>query len=208
MTHLFLSKEDINRFPLRTFTGTIHRIEGEHDNPAATGLLQKLLHTRGVVGLDTESRPSFKKCEHHPICLIQLATKEEAFLFQVKQGAFPCQLQWIIEHPGIVKITQGAVQELQGLARDHGVHGVGFFDLFTAAKDCGCVPLNLRGLTAIFLGFRVSKSAQRSNWERRQLTAKQLRYAATDAWAPLMIYNQMRCRGLLTGKVKTLAYTE
>ncbi len=107
-----------------------------------------------------------------------------------------------------MKIVQGAAQELRDLSRDHGVRGAGFFDLPTAAKDCGCVPRSLRGLTAIFLGFRVSKSAQRSNWEQSRLTAKQLEYAATDAWAPLMIYEQMQRRGLLTGKVKTLAYTE
>lgn len=205
---LVLSKEEINRLPLKTFSGSINLIDGEHHHPAVAGLLRKLSRGRSIVGLDTESRPSFKKGEYHPICLIQLATEEEAFLFQVKQGAFPRQLQQIIEHPGIIKIVQGAAQELQDLARDHGVRGAGFFDLPAAAKACGCVPRSLRGLTAIFLGFRVSKSAQRSNWEQSRLTARQLAYAATDAWAPLMIYERMRRSGLITGRVETLAYTE
>jgi ribonuclease D len=205
---LVLSKEEINRLPLKTFSGSIHLIDGEHPHPAVAGLLHKLSRARCIIGLDTESRPSFKKGEYHPICLIQLATEEEAFLFQIKQGAFPRQLQRIIEHPGIMKIVQGAAQELQDLARDHGVRGAGFFDLPAAAKACGCVPRSLRGLTAIFLGFRVSKSAQRSNWEQSRLTAKQLAYAATDAWAPLMIYDRMRRSGLITGRAETLAYKE
>jgi ribonuclease D len=205
---LVLSKEEINALPLRTFPGAIHLIDGEQVPPSVDSLLRKLLHSRGVVGLDTESRPSFRKGEFHPICLIQLATREEAFLFQVKQGAFPPQLKKIIEEPALVKIVQGAAQELQDLARDHKLRGAGFFDLPAAAKECGCAPRSLRGLTAIFLGFRVSKSAQRSNWEQKRLTQKQLEYAATDAWAPLLIFEQMRRSGLLGGGVKTLAYTE
>jgi ribonuclease D len=205
-TRLVISKEEINRLPLRSFSGTIHLINGEQSLSAAAGLLPRL--ERAVIGLDTESRPSFQKGEYHPICLIQLATREEAFLFQLRPGEIPLQLKRIIENPKILKIVQGAAQELQDLFRDHGLRGAAFFDLPGAAKECGCSPRSLRGLTAIFLGFRVSKSAQRSNWEQSPLTTKQLQYAATDAWAPLMIYEKMKKSGLIAGRVKTLAYTE
>jgi ribonuclease D len=205
---LVLSKEEINNLPLRSFPGAIHLIDPADASPAAAGWLRRLERTRAVIGLDTESRPSFKKGEHHPICLIQLATRQEAYLFQVRQGMFPDQLKRIIENRAVVKIVQGAAQELQDLVRDHGVRGAAFFDLPAAAKECGCAPRSLRGLTAIFLGFRVSKSAQRSNWEQSRLTDKQLAYAATDAWAPLMIYEQMRRRRLISGRIKTLDYSE
>jgi ribonuclease D len=41
------------------------------------------------------------------------------------------------------------------------------------------------------LGFRISKSAQTSNWETPTLTDKQIEYAATDAWVCLEIYKKL-----------------
>jgi ribonuclease D len=41
------------------------------------------------------------------------------------------------------------------------------------------------------LGFRISKAQQLSNWEADTLNEGQLRYAATDAWVSLEIYNAL-----------------
>jgi len=50
----------------------------------------------------------------------------------------------------------------------------------------------LKKLSAIVLGKRISKSQQVSNWDMDDLTEAQLRYAATDAWICLEIYNALR----------------
>jgi ribonuclease D len=42
------------------------------------------------------------------------------------------------------------------------------------------------------LGFRISKSAQTSNWEAPTLTEKQIEYAATDAWVCLELYGKLK----------------
>lgn len=47
-------------------------------------------------------------------------------------------------------------------------------------------------MSAIVLDGRVSKRQQRSNWETQVLSEAQLRYAATDAWASLMIYKKLK----------------
>ena len=52
----------------------------------------------------------------------------------------------------------------------------------------GCRALSLRGLAAAFLGLRVNKAAQRSNWEAEVLSESQLVYAATDAWVCREVY--------------------
>ena len=49
-------------------------------------------------------------------------------------------------------------------------------------------------LTALLLGFRISKSAQTSNWDSDQLNEKQISYAATDAWVCLKIYDILKPR--------------
>jgi ribonuclease D len=50
----------------------------------------------------------------------------------------------------------------------------------------------LKKLSSIVLGHRISKSQQVSNWDADTLTEAQLRYAATDAWICLKIYNELR----------------
>jgi ribonuclease D len=50
----------------------------------------------------------------------------------------------------------------------------------------------LRGLGAVFLGIRIPKGAQTSNWARDSLTPKQVLYAATDAWIGRRLYLAMQ----------------
>ena len=64
----------------------------------------------------------------------------------------------------------------------------GFLDLEPLTDECGIKNNGLRSLTAIVLGFRISKSEQRSNWGRVQLSERQIQYAATDAWVSREIY--------------------
>lgn len=69
-------------------------------------------------------------------------------------------------------------------------------DLADCAKRSKIKNLGLRGLGALFLGFRISKGEQVSNWAKRELTRSQIAYAATDAWVGREIYLQMEQRGL------------
>jgi ribonuclease D len=50
---------------------------------------------------------------------------------------------------------------------------------------------SVKKLTGLVLGFRISKSAQTSNWEAENLDSKQISYAATDAWVCLKIWNAL-----------------
>lgn len=46
------------------------------------------------------------------------------------------------------------------------------------------------------LNLRLDKSAQKSDWSRRPLDAKQIYYAASDAFAALLLYEHQTARGL------------
>ena len=50
----------------------------------------------------------------------------------------------------------------------------------------------IKKLTAIVLGYRISKSQQVTDWEAVNLTEAQQIYAATDAWVCREIYNNLR----------------
>ena len=149
-----------------------------------------------LLGFDTESKPSFTRGENHPISLIQLATEDTAWLFRVNILDMPEELWRLVEDPSVHKVVQAAAQEKNQLQQDFGVSAAGLIDLLPIAKEAGCHPLSIRALAAIFLNERVSKSARITNWERKHLSRKQIRYAATDAWVSLRIYLRMRELGL------------
>jgi ribonuclease D len=67
-----------------------------------------------------------------------------------------------------------------------------FVELQSIAKEMGIVDQSLQKLYANFFEKRISKSQQLTNWEADVLTEAQKRYAATDAWACIQIYEEMQ----------------
>ena len=56
------------------------------------------------------------------------------------------------------------------------------------AKRHGLKQTGVRNLTRLLLGLRILKGTKTSNWARPQLSAQQITYAATDAWACRELY--------------------
>ena len=56
----------------------------------------------------------------------------------------------------------------------------------------GIEDLSLQKLYANLFGLRIRKREQLSNWENTNLTDAQKRYAATDAWACIKIYQELQ----------------
>ena len=54
--------------------------------------------------------------------------------------------------------------------------------------DYGIRDKSVKKMTAIILGFRISKTQQLSNWEAETLSEPQCKYAATDAWVCREMY--------------------
>ena len=72
-----------------------------------------------------------------------------------------------------------------------------FFDLNDELKKVGFHNVGVRNLCGMVLKMRISKSEQVSNWEAETLTEKQLRYAATDAWACVEVFQVLQEEGML-----------
>jgi ribonuclease D len=197
-----MTKEGVNELPMRAFPGKI-RVLTRHSHHDRIGRAVGKLRRSRVLGFDTETRPSYKKGESHPIALIQLSTRHDALLFRISGDGhgekLPAGLRGILESPRILKIGQGLKHELRTMKKELGVEGRGFVDLLDIAHRLDTTPKSVRGLCALFLGFRITKSSQTTNWARQKLTEKQKVYAATDAWACLLVYEQLRRRGVLKG---------
>ena len=60
-----------------------------------------------------------------------------------------------------------------------------------SSRDIGIEDLSLQKLYANMFGQKISKRQQLSNWEADVLNDKQKLYAATDAWACIMLYEEL-----------------
>ena len=67
----------------------------------------------------------------------------------------------------------------------------GFIELKEITQKAEIEDFSLVKLSAIILGYRISKAQQLSNWNREKLSEAQIRYAATDAWLCLKILNKL-----------------
>lgn len=182
-----IKSEEINMLERRNFEGEIIVVDTPHALEAATKELQRQSH----IGFDTEGRPRFIKGSKRQIALLQFATATKAFLIRIDILGLEKSIIKIFENPAIIKIGLGLTDDMQTLRRLKRFEPAGFIDLQTYSKQFGIADNSLRKLTAITLGFRISKSQRLSNWENLEYTSAQKRYAATDAWVCLKIYQKL-----------------
>ncbi len=189
-----MSREEINRLPMRQFTGAIHAVG---DEAAALEAVAALRRER-ILGFDTESRPAFRRGESYPVSIVQLAGRDTAYIFPLKRLGAAREALWaLLSDSNIIKVGVAVAHDLAKLKDLAPFEPAGFLDLAEVTTKLGIRNNGLRGLCAIVLGFRISKGAQRSNWARETLAPAQLQYAATDAWAGREIYLELVRRGLL-----------
>lgn len=182
-----ITHEEINLLPLGAYEGKIELITNPKDLPAAFKEIQK----NKVVGFDTETRPSFKKGQVYKVSLIQLALQKKVFVIRLNHTGVTPEMIPFLESENIIKPGIGIRDDVRLLQKLQRFEADGFFELTTLSKEVGFEVESVKKLTALLLGFRISKTAQTSNWEAETLTDKQLQYAATDAWVCLQIYKRL-----------------
>jgi ribonuclease D len=182
-----ISNDELAELPLSSFEGVIHVIENPEDLEPA---LEYLSH-QTILGFDTETRPAFKKGQVYPVSLLQLSTSDQAFLFRINKIGLPIGLARILASPNILKIGVAIRDDIKILQRIVPFKPAGFVELQDLVKVYGIENFSLKKLSAIVLGFRISKSARLTNWDAPELSEQQLIYGATDAWVSCEIYNQL-----------------
>ena len=191
-----ISKEQMADLPIRRYAGQVRLVASPHDlEQALTDLRQER-----VVGLDTETRPAFRKGESHLPCLVQVATARAVYLFQFRgQNVFPVLAEMFAESR-LVKTGVGLAHDLRQLKLVFPFEEKNLVDLGVVARRCGLEQSGVRNLAGIFLGFRIPKGNSTSNWAARHLSPAQITYAATDAWACRELFLRFEELGLLPTK--------
>lgn len=189
-----ISKEEINDLPLGQFEGDIFLIDDQNDVDEAV----EFLLSKPLIGFDTETRPTFRKGQFNHVSLLQLSTESQAFLFRLNHIGLPESLRYLMEKENLVKIGAAVHDDLKALRKlTDSFHPQSFFDLNDELKKVGFQNVGVRNLCGMVLKMRISKAEQVSNWEAEKLSEKQMRYAATDAWACLEVFKVLRQNGYL-----------
>jgi ribonuclease D len=180
-----ITKSEINDLPLGKFEGEIILVDKEDE---IIDSIKKIKLER-IIGVDTETRPTFKKGDLNKTALIQIATEKKVYLFRLNKIGFSLLLADIFENPTIKKIGIAILQDMKELSDQFKpFNHNNVIDLNVLCKTLEFENIGARNLTAMLLGFRISKRQQTSNWEANELNENQLRYAATDAWVAKEIY--------------------
>lgn len=179
-----ITNEEINALPLKSFSGKIVVVT------QASKLTQVFeeVSEYAVTGFDTETRPVFVKGKSYPVALLQIALPEKVFLIRLRYTGFTREIVEYLESTDILKAGVGVRDDIHALQKMSRFRAAGFVDLTTMTREVDIEAESIKKLTALLLGFRISKGAQTSNWDSQVLTPKQVSYAATDAWVCLCIH--------------------
>jgi ribonuclease D len=182
-----ITEEEVQNLPLTTFEKEIVVIECEEEVDEAFDYLR----SQSYLGFDTETKPAFKKGQKHEVALLQLATKERAYLFRLNKLKLNGQIRKILSDKNIIKIGVAIKDDLIALKKKNNFVPQSFIELQELVKKYGIQNFSLQKLSAIVLGVRISKSKRLSNWESETLNEAQQKYAATDAWMALEVYKTL-----------------
>ena len=192
-------KARIHQLPRALFEGRIEVVLSESEAAKAVDYLLK----QPIIGIDTETRPSFRKGVKYYVSLLQVSSRDICFLFRLKHTGMCESIIRLLEDTTIPKIglsLHDDIRQLHEVARFQPGY---FIELQDKVKDFGVEDLSLQKLFANFFGERISKGQRLTNWEADILSESQKRYAATDAWACILLYEEME-RLLQTGDFEVI----
>lgn len=187
--HVKIDKTVIPQLPRYAFEGRIVVVQSEDEANRAV----RALRAAPMIGMDTETRPAFKRGETHKVALLQMATEDICFLFRLNQMGLPEALVELLSDKDVLKLGLSLHDDFTMLRRRNSqVKPAGYIDLQDYVKGMGIEDLSLQKLYANVFGRRISKSARLSNWEADVLTEAQKVYAATDAVTCIQLYKELK----------------
>ena len=181
--------------PKEVFGGRIFVVFTEEEARKAIDYL----NTHAVVGVDTETRPSFKKGTVHKVALLQVSTTDTCFLFRLNRLGLPDFLEEFLQND-VLKVGLSLKDDFAAMRRrNNGDPRTGnSVELQDYVAKMGIQEMSLQKIYALLFGRKISKSQRLTNWEADALTEAQCLYAATDAWSCVKMYNyleQLRASG-------------
>ena len=180
-------KKAIPELPKVEFGGRIIVIQTAGEADRAVNYLMQFPQ----LGIDTETRPNFKPGGMNPVALLQISTPEACFLFRLNRFGLTDSLVQLFTSEVVEKIGLSLHDDWAQLRKRKEFQPVNYVELQDYVKPFGIKDMSLQKLYANFFGQKISKNQRLTNWEADVLTEPQKRYAATDAWSCLQLYQKM-----------------
>lgn len=180
-------KKSIAELPTVTFPGKTVVVMSESEAEKAVDFLL----SNDILGVDTETRPSFKKGESHMVSLLQVSTSNICFLFRLNHiGITPAILR-LLENTTVPMVGLSLHDDMLSLHKRVGFTPGHFIDLQDLVGELGIEDLSLQKLYANLFHQKISKRQRLTNWDSDVLNDKQKAYAALDAWACINLYKEI-----------------
>ena len=180
-------KKSIAQLPTVTFPGKTVVVMSESEAEKAVHFLL----SRDILGVDTETRPSFKKGESHMVSLLQVSTSDVCFLFRLNHiGITPAILR-LLENKVVPMVGLSLHDDMLSLHKRVAFTPGFFIDLQDLVGELGIEDLSLQKLYANLFHQKISKRQRLTNWDSDVLNDKQKAYAALDAWACINLYKEI-----------------
>ena len=192
MNKILYNKYDkawLAELPSVIFEGPIRVVYTQEEAKKAVEYLLR----QPLLGIDTETKPSFKKGRTNLVSLLQVSTLEECFLFRLNQLGMSEPIIRFLEDTTVLKVGLSLHDDILSLQRRKEFTPGLFIDLQDHMRELGIEDLSLQKIYANFFQQKISKNQRLTNWDIDVFTERQKRYAATDAWACLRIYNEYLC---------------
>ncbi|XP_069781911.1 bifunctional 3'-5' exonuclease/ATP-dependent helicase WRN [Narcine bancroftii] len=186
-----------DKLPFLQFPGSIiYSYEG-NDCSFLSEDLRLSISSDSAIGFDLEWPPTYIKGKENKVALIQLcASEKKCYLFHVSaMSGFPSGLKRLLEDKKIKKVGVGINGDQWKLMRDYDIKLKSFVELTEMANQkLNCAEKwSLNGLVKHLHGKQLWKdpAVRCSNWDTYPLSDEQQQYAASDAYAGLLIYQKL-----------------
>lgn len=180
-------KQRIPKLPQVLFDGRIETILSEVEAEKAVDYLLR----QDIIGFDTETKPAFKVGRQNEVALLQVSSKDICFLFRLNHIGMPECVVRLLSDNSNIKVGLSWHDDIRMLQRRVEFTPGKFVELQEMVREYGILDLSLQKLYANIFNEKISKSQRLSNWEADILTEPQKLYAATDAWACVMLYQEL-----------------
>lgn len=165
-------------------------------NQAQAAQALEELQLENNVGFDTESKPTFFKGQKSEgPHVLQFSTTKKAYIFLAHiEETHPATIE-LLQANHITKVGFGLGGDLRQIFTRFGLRPESIVDLDRSFKQLGYRnAVGAKSAIAMFFKQKLlkSKSVTTSNWAAKQLTERQIVYAANDAYAAIMVFHALQ----------------
>ncbi|MDB2622248.1 hypothetical protein N9Y06_02975 [Flavobacteriales bacterium] len=145
-----ITKEEISSLDLGKYSGEIVLVDS---NDALAQACEEIRECP-LIGIDTETKPSFKKGQTNSVALLQIATDIKAYIIRLKLVSMTKELASIFSDESIVKVGIAVRDDLKDLKKLQFFEEKSIVDLNVFAPKLGFESIGAKKIVST--GFRFS----------------------------------------------------